>query len=122
MRVLIADDSGTMRTIIRLALKSLDIHHPVEAADGAQAVELFKEGGADLVLSDWHMPGMTGLQVVRAIRALDKKVPIILVTTEAERSHVMEAVQSGVSDYLIKPFTTSDLEKKLARFIAPVNR
>jgi two-component system, chemotaxis family, chemotaxis protein CheY len=117
MRVLLADDSGTVRTIIRRSLKSLGISDIVEAADGAQAVELFQGGGVDLVLTDWNMPGKTGPEVARAIRALDKNVPIIMITTEAERRRVLEAVQAGVSDYLVKPFTTDALEQKLDRFV-----
>jgi two-component system, chemotaxis family, chemotaxis protein CheY len=116
MRVLLADDSGTMRTILRRSLKSIGVSDIVEAIDGVQAVELFQGGGVDLVLTDWNMPGKCGPEVAKEIRALDKNVPIIMITTEAERGRVLEAVQAGVSDYLIKPFTTSTLEQKLARF------
>jgi len=117
MRVLLADDSGTMRTIIRRSLESLGVTGAVEAADGLQAVELFKSGeGFDLVLTDWNMPGKNGLEVAREIRALDPNVPIVMVTTEAEKSRVLEAIQAGVSDYLVKPFTTEVLRKKLDRF------
>lgn len=116
MRVLLADDSGTMRTIIRRSLKTLGVFDPVEAVDGAQAIELFMRGGFDLVLTDWNMPGMTGLELVREIRALDKKVPIIMITTESERRRVVDAIQAGVSDYLVKPFTTDTLQEKLERF------
>jgi two-component system, chemotaxis family, chemotaxis protein CheY len=117
MRVLLADDSGTMRTIIRRSLESLGVTGAVEAADGLQAVELFKSGdGFDLVLTDWNMPGKNGLEVAREIRALDQNVPIVMVTTEAEKSRVLEAIQAGVTDYLVKPFTTEMLRKKLDRF------
>jgi two-component system chemotaxis response regulator CheY len=117
MRVLLADDSGTMRTIIKRSLESLGVTGAVEAADGLQAIELFKAGGGfDLVLTDWNMPGKTGIEVVREIRAIDRKVPIVMVTTEAERARVMEAIQAGVSDYLVKPFTTEVLRAKLERF------
>jgi two-component system chemotaxis response regulator CheY len=115
MRVLLADDSGTMRTIIRRSLNALGMFDSVEAADGVQAIELFKGGGFDLVLTDWNMPGKTGPELVRDIRTLDKQVPIIMITTEAERSRVVEAIEAGVSDYLVKPFTTEMLEQKLAR-------
>ena len=119
MRVLLADDSGTMRTIIRRSLESLGVTGAVEAADGLQAIELFKAGnGFDLVFTDWNMPGKSGLEVVREIRALDPRVPIVMVTTEAEKSRVLEAIQAGVSDYLIKPFTTELLRKKLEQFTA----
>jgi two-component system, chemotaxis family, chemotaxis protein CheY len=118
MRVLIADDSGTMRTILRRSLKSIGVVDSVEAADGLQAMELFKQGGVDLILTDWNMPGKSGLELVREIRALDQKVPILMITTEAERGRVVEAVQAGASDYLIKPFTATVLEQKLDRFKA----
>lgn len=113
MRVLIADDSATMRTIIRRSLEGLAFTNTVEAPDGIQAIHKFNEGGIDLVLTDWNMPGKTGLEVVREIRAIDKKVPIIMVTTEAEKTRVVEAIQAGVSDYLVKPFTADVLKKKL---------
>jgi two-component system chemotaxis response regulator CheY len=117
MRVLLADDSGTMRAIIRRSLESLGVSGAVEAADGIQAVEIFKAGsGFDLVLTDWNMPGKSGVEVAREIRVLDKIVPIVIVTTEAEKSRVLEAIQAGVSDYLVKPFTTEVLRKKLERF------
>ena len=119
MRVLIADDSSTMRSILRRSLKSLGIQDPVEATDGLQAIELFKEGSFGLVLTDWNMPGKTGLELIREIRALDQKVPIVMITTEAERGRVVEAIQAGASDYLVKPFTTTVLEQKLDRFATP---
>jgi two-component system chemotaxis response regulator CheY len=119
MRVLLADDSGTMRTIIRRSLESLGVTGAVEAADGLQAIELFKAGkGFDLILTDWNMPGKTGVDVAREIRALDPHVPIVMVTTEAEKSRVLEAIQAGVSDYLVKPFSTEALRKKLEKFTA----
>jgi two-component system, chemotaxis family, chemotaxis protein CheY len=119
MRVLLADDSGTMRTIIRRSLEALGVTGAVEAADGIQALDLFKEGGFDLVLTDWNMPGKTGIELARDVRALNKKVPIVMITTEAEKSRVLEAIQAGVSDYLVKPFTTDVLKQKLERFAVP---
>ena len=118
MRVLVADDSATVRTIIRRSLQALGVGETIEAADGQQAVELFQQGGIDLVLTDWNMPGKTGVEVTREIRSLDRKVPIIMVTTEAEKSRVLEAVAAGASDYLIKPFMTEVLEQKLWRYAA----
>src|SRR5947208_1834578 len=105
MRVLLADDSSTMRTIIRRALESLGVTGTIEAADGLQAIEMFKaSNGFDLVLTDWNMPGKTGMELIHEIRALDANVPIVMITTEAEKMRVLEAIQAGVSDYLIKPF------------------
>jgi two-component system chemotaxis response regulator CheY len=114
-RVLVADDSSTMRKIIIRSLQAVGVDTTTEAQDGAEAVSLFKPGEFDLVLTDWNMPGKTGLEVVQEIRALDAKVPIIMVTTEAEKGRVMQAIQAGVSDYLVKPFTADTLREKLQK-------
>ena len=118
--VLVADDSGTMRKIIIRSLNAVGIKSVVEAADGEQAVALFRPGTFDLVLTDWNMPGKTGLEVIQAIRAQDAKVPIIMITTEAEKQRVLEAVQAGVTDYLVKPFTQDTLREKLEKHIGAV--
>ncbi len=114
-RVLVADDSSTMRKIILRSLQAVGVTETVEASDGAEAVSLFQPGQFDMVLTDWNMPAKTGLEVVREIREKDAKVPIIMVTTEAEKSRVMQAVQAGVSDYLVKPFTADTLRAKLEK-------
>jgi len=114
-RVLVADDSSTMRKIILRSLQAVGVTETTEAADGSEAVDLFKPGEFDMVLTDWNMPGKTGLEVVQEIRAQDKDVPIIMVTTEAEKGRVMQAIQAGVSDYLIKPFTADTLREKLEK-------
>ena len=87
----------------------------MEANDGNEAVQLFKPGEFDLVLTDWNIPGKTGLEVTQEIRRQDTDVPIIMVTTEAEKSRVLEAIQAGVSDYLVKPFTADTLREKLEK-------
>lgn len=114
-RVLVADDSSTMRKIIIRSLAAVGVPSATEAADGNEAVALFKPGEFDLVLTDWNMPGKSGLEVIEAIRAQDPKVPIIMVTTEAEKSRVVQAIQAGVSDYLVKPFTAETLREKLEK-------
>jgi len=114
-RVLVADDSSTMRKIIIRSLQAVGVPTAVEAADGNEAVSLFSPGQCDMVLTDWNMPGKTGIEVVQAIRAQDPKVPIIMVTTEAEKARVMQAIQAGVSDYLVKPFTADTLREKLVK-------
>jgi two-component system chemotaxis response regulator CheY len=114
-RVLIADDSRTMRKIILRSLQAVGVPEATEAADGAEALALFKPGEFDLVLTDWNMPGKTGLEVVQEIRAQDANVPIIMVTTEAEKGRVLQAIQAGVSDYLVKPFTADALREKLEK-------
>lgn len=117
-RVLVADDSGTMRKIIIRSLNAVGIPSAVETADGNEAVQTFMPGHFDLVLTDWNMPGKTGLEVTQAIRAQDPKVPIIMITTEAEKRRVMAAIQAGVTDYLVKPFTPDALREKLEKHIA----
>ena len=115
MKVLVADDSSTMRKIILRSLQAVGVTDVVEAADGTEAVALFKPGTFDMVLTDWNMPGMTGLEVLQAIRAQDTKIPVIMVTTEAEKSRVLQAIQAGVTDYLVKPFTADTLREKLEK-------
>jgi len=114
-RVLVADDSSTMRKIILRSLQAVGVTEITEAADGAEALSLFKPGVYDLVLTDWNMPGMTGLEVLQGIRSQDTAIPVIMVTTEAEKNRVMEAIQAGVSDYLVKPFTADTLREKLEK-------
>ena len=116
IRVLVADDSSTMRKIILRSLQAVGVSDTGEAADGVEAVSMFAQGGFDMVLTDWNMPGKNGLEVVQEIRQTNKDVPIIMVTTEAEKSRVLEAIQAGVSDYLVKPFTADTLREKLEKF------
>ncbi len=114
-RVLVADDSSTMRKIILRSLQAVGVTDATEAADGAEAVALFKPGEYQMVLTDWNMPGKTGIEVIQEIRAKDPNVPIIMITTEAEKGRVMQAIQAGVSDYLVKPFTADTLREKLEK-------
>ena len=116
LKVPVADDSSTMRKIILRSLQAVGISSAAEANDGDEAVKMFTEGDFDLVLTDWNMPGKTGLEVVQEIRKINKDVPVIMVTTEAEKSRVLEAIQAGVSDYLVKPFTADTLREKLEKF------
>lgn len=114
-RVLVADDSSTMRKIIIRSLQAVGVPEAVEASDGNEAVSMFQPGQFHLVLTDWNMPGKTGIEVVKEIRAKDATVPIIMVTTEAEKGRVMQAIEAGVSDYLVKPFTADTLRQKLEK-------
>ena len=114
-RCLVADDSSTMRKIILRSLNAVGVSDIVEAADGEEAIDLFGKGEFGLVLTDWNMPGKNGLEVVQAIRATNKDVPVIMVTTEGEKARVLEAIQAGVSDYLVKPFTADTLREKLEK-------
>jgi len=115
LRVLVADDSSTMRKIILRSLLAVGCEGATEAADGGEAVAMFKPGEFDLVLTDWNMPVKNGLEVVQEIRAQDPNVKIMMVTTEAEKSRVLQAIEAGVSDYLVKPFTAETLREKLQK-------
>jgi two-component system chemotaxis response regulator CheY len=114
-RVLVADDSSTMRKIILRSLQAVGVKDVAEAADGSEAIALFEPGKFDLVLTDWNMPGMNGLELLKAIREQDKAIPVIMVTTEAEKSRILEAIQAGVTDYLVKPFQQDALREKLEK-------
>ncbi len=117
LKVLVADDSGTMRKIIIRSLMAVGINDVIEARDGAEAIDLFGQHTFDLVLTDWNMPNKNGPDVVREIRAQGSDVPIIMITTESEKRSVLEAIQAGVTDYLVKPFDTDVLRAKLSRFV-----
>ena len=116
-RVLLVDDSGIMRKIIIRSLLSLGINEDniSEAGDGESAIAAFSPGGFDLVLTDWNMPKKSGLEVIQAIRQQDAAVPIIMITTEGERRRVLEAIEAGVTDYLVKPFESDALRAKLEK-------
>jgi two-component system chemotaxis response regulator CheY len=118
MKVLVADDSGIMRKIIIRSLNAVGVSDIVEAADGQEAIDAYKAEPVDLILTDLNMPNKSGLDVVTEIRALGSTVPIIMVTTEAQKSQVIAAIQAGVSDYLTKPFEADDLRAKLDKFVA----
>ncbi|MCA9258989.1 MAG: response regulator [Planctomycetales bacterium] len=118
MNVLVADDSGVIRKIIVRALNSLGVKDVVEAVDGDDAVAKFAGAKFDLVLTDWNMPGKSGLEVLQTIRGSGSQVPVIMVTTEAEKTRVLEAIQAGVSDYLTKPFEAADLQAKIDKFVS----
>lgn len=117
MRVLLVDDSSTMRTIQKRCLKQLSIEDVVEAGDGAEALERFGEGGIDLIMSDWNMPVMNGLDFLKAVREKNAEIPFIMITTESENANVAAAVQAGVSDYLTKPFSPDDLRTALQKWV-----
>jgi len=117
MTVLVVDDFLTMRRILKNILKQVGYSKLHEAEDGAQALDILKSGDPkiDLVIADWNMPKMTGIELLKAIRADAelKDLPVIMVTAEAQKSRVLEAVQAGVSNYIVKPFTAETVKTKL---------
>ncbi len=118
MKVLVADDSGVMRKIIIRSLNAVGISDVVEASDGAEGWEQLQANPVDLVLTDWNMPNVSGLEFLRKIRESGSDLPVIMVTTEAEKAKVIEAIQAGVTDYLCKPFESEELREKLEKYIA----
>lgn len=122
MKVLVVDDAATMRRIVRSLLRELGIKNVREAEDGEMALEDLKRHKADLVVSDWAMPKMTGIELLRAIRqdtAL-KDTPVLMVTAESKKENIMEAVQAGVNNYIVKPFNSKTLEEKLNKIFKAV--
>jgi two-component system chemotaxis response regulator CheY len=111
MRVLIIDDARTMRMIVRSVLQTIGATAIEEAGDGKEGLEKAEAFKPDLVLVDWNMPVMDGLTFAKAFRARNAKTPMIMITTEAEKSRVVEAVQAGVNNYALKPFTPAGLSK-----------
>lgn len=116
MRFMLVDDSSTMRKIQRRTLEKMGYQEVIEAEDGQQGLQLMESTPPDVVITDWNMPNMNGLELVKAIRSNNKTIPIIMITTEAEKSKVVEAIKAGVSDYLIKPFTPEVLTQKVRKF------
>lgn len=118
MQVLVVDDSQIMRKIITGALKKLGVNDVVEASNGQEAIETIeKVSDIGLVLMDWNMPTMTGIEAVKKLRADKISIPVVMVTTEAEKEKVIEAIKCGASDYLIKPFNPKDIQGKLEKFL-----
>lgn len=117
MRVLIVDDFSTMRRIIKNLLSDLGFNNSVEAEDGHSALAVLRQDAVELVVTDWNMPGMSGIELLRAIRADEqlRALPVLMVTAEAKREQIIEAAQSGVNGYIIKPFTAQTLEEKLGK-------
>ena len=113
MRGLVVDDSSVMRKVLTGALSRVDIEEVDEAADGREAVTLVDGGVYDVILMDWNMPNMTGIEAVKAIRGSGNSTPIIMVTTEAEKERVIEAVKCGANSYIIKPFSPQAIVAKL---------
>jgi two-component system chemotaxis response regulator CheY len=115
MRILVVDDFSTMRRIVKNILKQIGFENLDEAEDGKQALAMLKADKFDFLVSDWNMPNMTGIELLQAIRADAqlRNLPVLLVTAETEKEKVLEAVQSGVNNYVVKPFTAEVLMEKI---------
>ena len=117
MKILIVDDFSTMRRIVKNILKQLGFDNFEEAEDGDVAFKKLKEADYDFVITDWNMPNMTGLDLLKSIRADEalKDTPVMLVTAEAEKENIIQAAQAGVNDYIVKPFTADVLQGKIEK-------
>jgi len=115
MKILVVDDFSTMRRIIKNLLKDLGFSNIQEADDGSTALPMLQQGDFEFVVTDWNMPGMQGIDLLRAIRADDKlkHLPVLMVTAEAKKEQIVAAAQAGVNGYVVKPFTAATLKEKL---------
>jgi len=117
LKVLVVDDMMSMRNIVKRALVSIGYRDIHDASNGEEALEKLKSGGFGLVLLDWNMPVMSGIELLRIIRADSalQTLPVLMITAEAKMENIMEAIQAGVSDYLVKPFSEQALQEKLEK-------
>ncbi|MFO7818289.1 MAG: chemotaxis response regulator CheY [Thermodesulfobacteriota bacterium] len=115
MRVLIVDDFSTMRRIIKNIMRQLGYNNIVEADDGTTAWDTLNKDKIDFIVSDWNMPKMTGIELLRKVRASEEfaDMPFLMVTAEAQQENIIEAVQAKVSNYIVKPFTAETLGQKI---------
>ena len=117
MKVLVVDDFATMRRILKNVLKQIGFTNIIEADDGSTALAMLKKDKVDLILSDWNMPKVSGLELLKAVRSDEsmKNIPFLMVTAEGQKDSVIQAVQAGVSNYIVKPFTAETIKEKLAQ-------
>lgn len=120
LRFLVVDDYATMRRIVKNFLVDLGYADVSEADDGRTALPILKSGGIDFLVTDWNMPGMPGLELLKAVRSDPAlaKLPVLLVTAEAKREQIVEAAQAGVNGYVVKPFTALTLKEKIDKILA----
>ncbi len=123
MKILIVDDFSTMRRIIKNLLRDLGFTNTAEADDGQTALPMMQSTHFDFVVTDWNMPGMTGIDLLRAMRADARlaTVPVLMVTAEAKREQIIEAAQAGVNGYVVKPFTAQVLKEKIEKIFERID-
>lgn len=115
MKILIVDDFSTMRRIVKNQLVELGFSNIVEADDGKTALPILEQGGIDFLVTDWNMPGMPGIDLLKSVRANSSlaALPVLMVTAESQREQIIEAAQAGVNGYVVKPFTADTLKEKI---------
>jgi two-component system, chemotaxis family, chemotaxis protein CheY len=124
MKFLVVDDFSTMRRIVRNLLKELGFSNVIEAEDGVDALRKLRAESFDFVVSDWNMPNMTGIDLLREIRKDEalKHLPVLMVTAEAKKENIIEAAQAGASGYVVKPFTSVTLDEKLKKIFSTMQK
>lgn len=122
LKILVVDDFATMRKVIRNLLKQIGYENIVEAEDGINAMKVLKSQKVDLIISDWNMPNMTGLELLKAVRGDDelKPIPFLMVTAEALQENVIAAIKAGVNNYIVKPFTAEMLNEKIKKILEKI--
>ncbi len=117
MKILVVDDFSTMRRIIKNLLRDLGFTNTSEADDGQTALPMLQQGNFDFLVTDWNMPGMEGIELLKRVRADEnlKSLPVLLVTAEAKKEQIVEAAQAGVNGYIVKPFTSGTLKEKIEK-------
>ena len=124
MKILIVDDFSTMRRIIKNLLRDLGFNNTEEADDGNTGLPKLQSGNFDFLVTDWNMPGMTGIDLLRAVRADEKlkTLPVLLVTAEAKKEQIVMAAQEGVNGYIVKPFTAQTLKEKIEKIFERIEK
>ena len=122
MKILIVDDFSTMRRIIKNLLRDLGFNNTQEADDGNTGLPMLRSGGFDFLITDWNMPGMTGIDLLKAVRSDPAlaALPVLMVTAESKREQIIEAAQAGVNGYVVKPFTAGTLQEKISKIFERV--
>lgn len=117
MKILIVDDFSTMRRIVKNLLRDLGFTNTAEADDGTTALPMLQNGDFDFLVTDWNMPGMSGIDLLKKVRADErlKDLPVLMVTAEAKRDQIVAAAQAGVNGYVVKPFTAAVLKEKIEK-------
>ena len=123
MKILVVDDFSTMRRIVKNLLRDLGFTNTHEADDGNTALPMLQSGNFDFLVTDWNMPGMQGIDLLKAVRADErlKSLPVLMVTAESKREQIIEAAQAGVNGYIVKPFTAATLSEKLNKIFERID-
>ena len=123
MKILVVDDFSTMRRIIKNLLRDLGFSNTTDADDGQTALPMLKGGSYDFLVTDWNMPGMTGIELLKAVRADPDlaSLPVLMVTAEQKKEQIVEAAQAGVNGYIVKPFTAITLKEKIDKIFERID-